>query len=125
MSRPTQASRRASGELESDILAALWASPEPMSPADVRASLPGRLAYNTVHTSLTRLCEKGVVVRERTERGIGYRPAKDAYQHVADEMQAALARGSDRGAVLLRFVTSLDPDDEAALRAVLEQRAGG
>jgi predicted transcriptional regulator len=96
-----------------------------MAPAEVRASLSGGLAYNTVHTSLTRLCDKGLVVRERTDRGIGYRPAKDHAQHVADEMRAALARGTDRGTVLLRFITSLDPDDEAALRALLERRAGG
>ncbi len=112
-------SRRGAGELEGDVLAALWAQAGPLSPAEVQAAVPGDLAYNTVHTILTRLCDKGLVERAQSGRGTGYRPTKDAEELAVEQMRAALARGSDRGAVLHRFVTSLDAADEAALRALL------
>jgi predicted transcriptional regulator len=113
------APRRGPGELEGDVLAALWAAAGPLSPAQVQAAVPGELAYNTVHTILTRLCEKELVERMRVGRGTGYRPTKDAAELAVKQMQAALGRGSDHGAVLQRFVTSLDAADEAALRALL------
>jgi hypothetical protein len=37
-------------------------------------------------------------------------------------MNQALARGADRLAVLQRFVDGLDPDDERALRDLLDAR---
>lgn len=111
--------RRGAGELEGDILAALWAATGPLSPAEVQAAVPGALAYNTVHTILTRLCEKELVERVRAGRGTGYLPTKDAAELAAAQMRAALGRGANRGAVLQRFVTSLDAADEAALRALL------
>jgi len=36
-------------------------------------------------------------------------------------MRAALDAGTDRAAILARFVTELDPEDEAALRAALRK----
>jgi len=115
----TSAPRRGPGELEGDVLAALWAAPGPVSPAAVQAAVAGELAYNTVHTILTRLCEKRLVTRVPAARGTRYCPTKDAAELVAEQMRAALGQGSDRGAVLQRFVTSLDAADEAALRALL------
>lgn len=114
--------RRGAGELESDVLAALWATPSPLTPAQVQAAVPGGLAYNTVHTILTRLCDKGLVERCLTGRSTGYRPTKDAAELAAEQMRDALGRGADHGAVLQRFVTSLDPADEAALRKLLGDR---
>jgi predicted transcriptional regulator len=116
--------RRRPGELEGDILAALWAAAEPLSPTEVQAAVPGELAYNTVHTILTRLYEKKLVERVRAGRSTVYRPTKDAAELAVIQMRAALGRGSDRGAVLQRFVTSLDAADEAALRALLTGGTG-
>lgn len=112
--------RRGPGELEADILAALWAAAGLMTPTQVQAALPDGLAYNTVHTILTRLSEKKLVQRERTDAGIGYRPTQDAAQVVAEQMRAALSRGADHSAVLQHFITSLSAADEAALRALLD-----
>ena len=50
--------RRARGELESEVMAALWSAGEPLTPAGVQAALGGGLAYNTVQTILSRLLEK-------------------------------------------------------------------
>lgn len=117
------APRRGPGQLEGDVLAAMWAAGRALTPADVQAAISGGLAYNTVHTILTRLCEKGLVERVRVQGSTGYRPLKDAADLAADQMRTALAHGADRGKVLQRFVSSLDPEDEAALRALLRGTA--
>ena len=46
--------RRASGSLESEVLAALWAADKPLTAGEVVDTLGGDLAYNTVQTILTR-----------------------------------------------------------------------
>ena len=111
--------RRGPGELEGDVLAALWAAASPLSPAEVLARVGGDLAYNTVHTILTRLVDKALVARVVTDHGPAYQPTRSAEDLAAERMRAALGASADPGAVLQRFVTSLDPEDEAALRAVL------
>jgi predicted transcriptional regulator len=111
--------RRAAGELEGEVLGALWAADGPLTPAQLQAALGTGLAYNTIHTILTRLQEKGLVIRVREGGRSGYQPAKDAAQDAADRMRTVLERGRDRAAILQRFVTSLSPDDEQALRAAL------
>ena len=111
--------RRAAGELEGEVLAALWAADGPLTPAQLQASLDGDLAYNTVHTILTRLQDKQLVARVRDGGRRAYAPVKDAAQLAADRMRDVLEGGRDRVQILQRFVTSLSPDDEAALRALL------
>jgi predicted transcriptional regulator len=121
LSSKKTASRRAARELEGDVLAALWAAPGPMSPADLQGAVSGDLAYNTVFTILTRLCDKGLVARMPLDRGAGSRPTKDAAELAADQMRAALARGTDHRAVLQHFVSSLTTEDEAAPRRLIEE----
>ena len=116
------ARRRRPGELEGDILAALWAATSPLAPAQVLAALGGNLAYNTVHTILTRLVDKALVARVVTEHGPAYQPTRSAEDLAAERMRAALGAAADSGAVLQRFVTSLDAKDEAALRSLLGPR---
>jgi predicted transcriptional regulator len=113
------AARRRAGELEAAVLAALWTAGAPMTAAQLHRSFGGGLAYNTVHTILTRLCGKGSVRRVGRPGRTAYAPATDAVQWAAAQMRTALEGGTDRNAILQRFVTSLDPADERALRAVL------
>ncbi|MGH3825752.1 MAG: BlaI/MecI/CopY family transcriptional regulator, partial [Pseudonocardiaceae bacterium] len=47
-----QPGRRAAGELEAEVLAALWAADGPLTAAHVRRAVSGGLAYNTVQTIL-------------------------------------------------------------------------
>jgi predicted transcriptional regulator len=117
-----QRPRRAPGQLESEILATLWAADTPLTPAQVQVSLADGLAYNTVHTILTRLCDKGILVRTNHAGRSAYIPVKDAVDDTADRMRALLDAGLDRQQVLARFVSALDRDDEEALRAVLRRR---
>jgi predicted transcriptional regulator len=116
-----RAGRRGPGQLESEILATLWAAETPLTPAQVHAIVAGDLAYNTVHTILSRLQDKGQVVRVLLDGRPAYEPAKDAADDAADRMRAVLDNGLDRGEILARFVHALEPEDEAALRAALRR----
>jgi predicted transcriptional regulator len=114
--------RRSAGQLENEVLAALWAADTPLTPADVLAAIGTDLAYNTVHTILTRLVDKGQVTRVSDAGRSGYTPARDATDTVADRMRAILDSGHDRREVLARFASTLDANEEAALRAALRRQ---
>jgi predicted transcriptional regulator len=118
-SRQHDVQRRASGELEGDVLAALWAAPGPMTPAEVQEALESGLAYNTVMTVLRRLHEKGITARERSGRAYAYRPALNAADIAARKMRDALDVGADRQGVLQSFVDGLSADDERVLRELI------
>lgn len=115
--------RRESGQLESEVLAVLWAADAPLTPTQIQAAVDG-VAYNTVHTILTRLMDKQQVTRGLHNGRPAYAPVKDAAQTAADRMHAVLESSSDRDTILARFVSNLNPDDEAALRALLAQDTG-
>jgi predicted transcriptional regulator len=114
--------RRSAGELESEVLAALWSTERPLTPAEIQTEIGGGLAYNTVHTILKRLYDKGLVLRDADGRRGAYRPAKNAAELTAEAMHEALDRGPDPIAALQQFVSGLSPDEERALRDLL---AGG
>ncbi|MEV0253457.1 BlaI/MecI/CopY family transcriptional regulator [Streptomyces sp. NPDC050732] len=113
--------RRAQGELESQVLAALHAARGPVSAAWVQERIGGDLAYTTVMTILTRLLAKDVVTRERAGRSFAWLPASDEAGLAAFRMRKVLDGESDREAVLASFVTTLTPDDEELLRGLLGQ----
>lgn len=115
--------RRGSGELESEVLAVLWAAERPLTPSEIQSEIDGGLAYNTVHTILKRLCDKGLVLREADGRRGAYRPAKSAAELTAQAMHDALERGPDPVAALRQFVTGLSPEQERALRDLLTDGA--
>ncbi len=123
MTNPS-AKRRPAGALESEILAALWASEAPLTPAEVQAEVGGELAYTTVMTGLSRLHEKGVVSRERAGRAYAYSPVLDEPGIAAAQMRQLLETGADRRAVLARFVGSLSDADESALLELLRSEQG-
>jgi predicted transcriptional regulator len=116
--------RRARGELESEVMATLWAGDEPLTPAEVQAAVGGGLAYNTVQTILIRLLDKGLVRRGPADHGRGhaYWPAQDAATAAADRMRRALDERPDRQAVLQQFAAGLDPGDAETLRGLLLER---
>lgn len=111
--------RRGRGELESEVLAALWATEQPLTPAQVQQSLGSSLAYNTVQTILIRLLDKGLVARESVGRAHCYRPTRGQAELAAEQMHALLGQGPDHAAVLQRFLGTLGRTDEAVLRQLL------
>ncbi|MFG2813170.1 BlaI/MecI/CopY family transcriptional regulator [Streptomyces sp. NPDC048410] len=111
--------RRGQGELEGLVLSALREAHAPASTGWVQEQLGGDLAYTTVITILTRLLAKGAVSRERAGRSFVWTPVSDQAGLAAHRMRKVLDGESDREAVLSRFVTSLEPDDERLLRHLL------
>ena len=116
--------RRARGELESGVLAALYGADEPQTARQVKDRLPGDLAYTTVLTILSRLYDKGMLVRHRAGRGYAYAPARDEATHTAERMRSLLEHGTDREAVLTRFVSELSAQDEQLLQRLLSGNDG-
>jgi len=117
--------RRARGNLEREIVAALAAAGLPMTPAQVRDQVGPDLAYTTVMTVLARLAEKGLVTRERVGRAYAYRAVGDEAEVTARQMQRLLDTGDDRRAVLSRFVGVLSDDDERLLIELLRRAEQG
>jgi len=111
--------RRPAGALEAEIVAALWAAREPLTPKAVQAELGGKLAYTTVMTALTRLYEKGVVSREKRGRAYAYTAVLDSPGIAAARMRELLEQGDDREAVLARFLGTLSDADERTLVELL------
>ncbi|MFF4961713.1 BlaI/MecI/CopY family transcriptional regulator [Streptomyces sp. NPDC001222] len=113
-----EARRRARGELEGEVLAALWAAGAPVTAAVVQEQVAGA-AYTTVLTILTRLCDKGLVTRQRYGRSHVYAPVDDQAGLAAAGMHSLLDEGGDRAAVLARFVSDLSAEDEQLLEQLL------
>ncbi|MER6976772.1 BlaI/MecI/CopY family transcriptional regulator [Streptomyces carpinensis] len=110
--------------MENDVLAALWAADGPLPARRVRERLTGDLAYTTVLTILSRLHDKGMVVRHREGRGYVYEPARDEASHTAQRMRSLLEGIPDREAVLARFVSELSAQDEHVLHQLLSEHGG-
>jgi predicted transcriptional regulator len=116
------AARRAAGALESEILGILRQASGPLSPGQVRQQLAaaeqGELSYSTVVTIVSRLHAKGLLTRQRVGRGFTYTPVDEA-SLAASRMSHALGTGTDRGAVLSRFVSGLSGRDARLLSRLL------
>ena len=117
--------RRAQGELEAQVLAALHSAQGPVSAAWVQERIGGDLAYTTVMTILTRLLAKNAVTRERAGRSFEWTSAADEAGLAALRMRKVLDGERDRGAVLASFLTTLSPDDEQVLRELLGSADAG
>lgn len=118
--------RRAAGELEGEVLAALWRAGRPMTSGEVRAALDPSPALTTVLTVLDRLVSKGEVDRVGVStRGVRFAPRHTESEHRGDEMRSVLAVASDREATLLSFAAALDEEDLAILRRAVDGRPRG
>lgn len=119
-----ESARRGAGDLESDVLAALWAADRPLTPGETVEAIGGGLAYTTVQTILVRLLGKGVLQREPAGRAFAYSPVLDQAGIVASRMRAVLDSGGDHHAVLSRFVGTLTEDEQQALAELMSRRGG-
>jgi predicted transcriptional regulator len=114
--------RRAAGALESEVLGILREAGGPLSPGEVRqritAGQQAELSYSTVVTIVSRLYDKGLLARQRAGRGFTYTPVDEA-SLAASRMSQALGSGTDRDAVLSRFVSGLSGRDARLMRLLL------
>lgn len=120
-----QPGRRAHGELEAEVAAAVAAADVPLTVHEVGHVVDQDLSYTAVYTILSRLVGKGLLAKDRTDRGLVYRPAPTAATVLASQMDALLQRGPSRVAVLQSFLSTLDKSDEEYLRAWLDARRRG
>lgn len=111
--------RRADGELENDVLRALWALDQPSSPSDVIDEMHTDLAYTSIATILGRLCDKGLASRERSGRSYRYTATSSEVDLTAQRLRTILDSASDRRSALAGFAQALDPADAAQLAALL------
>lgn len=115
-----ESEQRAKGELEAEVLSALHhATPEALTPGEVRELLGGSLSYSTAVTALSRLHAKGLLSRTKRGRAFAYTPVADESGLAARQMRQVLDGRSDREAVLAHFVDDLSADDEELLRRLL------
>jgi predicted transcriptional regulator len=120
---------RVFGELEAEIMAAVWSLGEP-TVGDVCDRLGAEANYKTVMTVMNRLVQKGVLVRQRAGRAFVYTAAEgqDAFmERVSRRVFEGLLQ--DFGAVaVVQFMDAVDAVDPALLvsleRLVRERSAG-
>lgn len=113
--------RRADGELETEILRALWTLGRAASPGDVIDAMNTELAYTSVATVLGRLCDKGLVTRQRSGRAYLYTATSSEADLTAQRLRTILESAADRRSALIGFAQTLDPDDAAQLAAILDE----
>jgi len=94
-----------------------------MTTSDVGARLSSRLAYTSVATVLSRLIDKGFVVRSRTGRPYRFSAATTRDEWNSARMAQVLGESPDHRAVLANFVGRLSKRDVEALRRLLEDDA--
>ena len=112
------------GELEAQIMAALWDDGGWLTPGDVHAVVGKRrrLAYTTVMTVLARLHQKGLLERRRQGRAFAYQPTETREEHAAERMSRLLAESGDQKLALTCFVSSMSAAERAQLRRLLKTR---
>lgn len=114
---------RALGELEGQVMRAVWARAQPVTVRDILGDLqPGRaLAYTTVMTVMDNLRRKGWLARQADGRAYRYRPLVSAEEYAAAMMRQALAASSDPAAALRHFIEDLSADQAEALQKAYRQ----
>lgn len=120
------------GELETEVMSIIWEKGE-ATVQDVKEALaPTRpLAYTTVMTVMSRLAEKGMLVRHKEGRAYVYTPA-DSQANVAGSLLRTLVQRFYEGAAanaiahLLESETDLDEAElnrlEDLIRAKREEQ---
>lgn len=115
------------GDLEARVMDIIWQLQE-ATVGDVLARLGGEYHYNTVMTVMSRLAEKGVLIRRREGRAHVYAPVEDRDEflaRVSREVAEGLLRefGSLAIAQFIDAADAVDPELLAELRRRVEQKA--
>lgn len=115
---------RQQGELEQLILDALWDSASAISSQQLleRISPDGELALTTVLTVLSRLTDKGLVVREPgVGRSFLFSAVQSREQHTAEAMLRTFASAGNPALAFSHFASGLSAEDLATLRKSLDR----
>ena len=111
---------RGKGQLEGQVLAALWDAGRPVSSAELLASLEEDVALTTLLTVLARLTDKKLVERETGQgRGLLFRASRSREEYAAEQL-LKIVEGTDNPAMAFaHFAKGLDAKTLAALRETL------
>ena len=120
------------GELQLEVMRALWRLGEASSVEAVRQTLPARHrgAYTTVQTILNRLAERNLVGRERQGKAIFYKAKVSEGDYYSRSVRQTLAKASEdaRRTALAQLVADMAPGEldeiEALAQEVAKRRDG-
>jgi predicted transcriptional regulator len=112
------------GELEADIMAALWDNAQPITVRHTLTALHRPTAYTTVMTVMDILHRKGLLTRERRGRAYHYRPVWGREEYAARLMREVLAAANDHDAVFAHFVSQMTDEESRSLQAVWQRHLG-
>jgi len=110
------------GRLETAVLSVVAAASEPVTVGQVKSQLDGEPAYTTVMSTLSRLSEKGALLRSLHGRAYRYQlaaPTASIDDALTARCMRRLMEGTDRAAVLARFIAELDDEEEQVLAEFL------
>lgn len=121
--------RKILGDLEADVMEAVWASGE-ATVHDVHARLGAdrELAYTTVMTVMSRLADKGLLVKHKDGAAYVYAPAASKEEFTRRTVGTVLSELLDdfTAPAMHQFVELVGEQDDAALetlaRAIEERR---
>lgn len=119
---------RVFGELETVVMAQLWATDGQGTVREVVDQLRAHreIAYTTVLSTMENLHRKGHLSREREGKAFRYRTALSHAEHIAGLMREALSDGEEHtNAVLTHFVEEMSADELAGLEDVIRRRSKG
>ena len=120
---PMPGSGAIQGELQAQIMAALWRL-DAGTVEQVRSALPARYrgAYTTVQTVLNRLAERGLLVRERDGNALVYTPKVTEAEYLSRSIERTLATASadTRQAALARLIGTMGREELSGLRRLAD-----
>ncbi|MEX2106197.1 MAG: BlaI/MecI/CopY family transcriptional regulator [Solirubrobacterales bacterium] len=120
------------GDLQMEVMRALWRLDAPSSVEQVRSELPARhrSAYTTIQTVLNRLAERGLLGRKRKGKAILYSAKFGEAGYYSRTLRQTLAKasGSARRAALAQLVGDMAKGEreevEGLAREVAKKRNG-
>ena len=115
---------RLSGELQTQLMAAIWRLGAG-TVEQVRSELPPRYrgAYTTVQTVLNRLAERGLLSRHKVRNAIEYRPRISEADYLSHSIASTLsgASVSARKTALARLIADLDHSELSELQRLASE----
>jgi predicted transcriptional regulator len=110
---------RISGELQTQLMAALWRLGAG-TVEQVRSEIPPRYrgAYNTIQTVLNRLADRGLLSRRKVGNAFEYRPKITEADYLSRSIASTLSGASvgARQVALARLIAELDKDELSDLQ---------
>ena len=119
---------RVFGELETVVMAQLWANDGQGTVREVVDQLRAdrEIAYTTVLSTMENLHRKGHLRREREGKAFRYNTTLSHAEHIAGLMREVLSDGEKHTtAVLTHFVDEMSPDELTGLKDVIRRRSRG